>query len=144
MAKVSTRERRRAALLHAVAKQAGKFAVREHLAVGAYAVKARISGTVDGQKVDPETLEATLTVEADGERASFEGVDQNRLTAYLLSFLPAKKAEAVRRELPVNWRKVLAAVPDDDVAVAKSLLEQLRFEGPARPVKGSVKLLKTG
>lgn len=143
MAKVSTQERRRSALLHAVAKQAGKFAVREHLSVGAYAVKARISGTVDGQKVESMALEGTVAVEADGERASFEAAEPGRLIAYLLTLVPTKKAEALRRELPSSWRKTLAGVPDGDVAVAEALLKQLRFEGPPKPVKGAVKLLKT-
>ena len=141
---VSTAERRRSALLHAVSKHTGKYATRAHLAPGAYSVKARVSGSVDGVKIDAETIEGTLAVEADAQRASTEAADPIRLTAYLLGHVKPMTAKQIFRELPKNWRDELAGVPDADVAAAKSLLEQLRFEGETKTINGAVKFLKAG
>lgn len=140
--RVSTEDRQRSALLHAVAKHTAKFANRAHLPPGVYAVKARVTGTVDGMKIAPEALEGTLTVDADSERAGVESADQVLLTAYLLRHIPKGVADKIARELPKTWRGELGAVPDNDVAAAKALLAQLRFEGAAKPVKGAVKFIK--
>lgn len=142
--RVTTEQRHRAALLHAVAKHTTKYATRAHLAAGVYDVKARISGSVDGIKLAAESIAGTLMVDSDSERAGYESADVTRLIAYLLRSMPRKTADRVYGELPKSWRSELEQLPAQDLDAADSLLRQLRFEGPAKTVRGSVKFLKAG
>lgn len=119
-----------------------KQADRDALAPGAaHSIDLHVSGSVDGQPIDPIDIAGRLTVGHDSTRASSSTPNLPQVVAAILAKLNDATRAAILRDLPTEFAANGGSLPDVSVgavAEAESLLAALKSSKQVN-VRGQVR-----